>query len=390
MDNIIINIDSRFRNKQIYNNAGKFTYQLSEKIKNCKYIRLSSFEFPNLYFTFTEKKNNISFKLKSNDKEYIVIIKDGYYASDTLLLEIQDQFDKANLYMETEFKISFNYNNGFCSIENDKQFSVEFSNQPSRYHSLGHQLGFRQDTCIGIPRVEGGSAVFSITTESQLDTIGDQYIFLKLNDYGVIYHDYEDIVTKDSSGEIIAREKYVGDKNNFAKIIMNKNKAEQVFDDGGNFLTKSYIFRQPIDLDRFNITLSDPYGNIVEMVHMDFSLTLEVGIVYDSSLQYEISDSLTNKFMLSGLPSLPILDNVTKKNRNINIVNDSTNQGNNLNDYKINLNEKEFQDLSYIFENGNNIILPNDNSDTKEVIKNTKEVIKKKKKPDKKNFNFSY
>ena len=60
MDNIIINIDSRFRNKQIYNNSGKFIYQLSEKIKNCKYIRLSSFEFPNLYFTFTEKKNNIS------------------------------------------------------------------------------------------------------------------------------------------------------------------------------------------------------------------------------------------------------------------------------------------------------------------------------------------
>ena len=384
MDNIIINIDSRFRNKQIYNNAGKFTYQLGEKIKNCKYIRLSSFEFPNLYFTFTEKKNNISFKLTSNDKEYIVIIDDGFYASDSILVEIQTQFNKANLYMETEFKISFNYNNGFCSIENDKQFSIDFSNQLSRYHSLGHQLGFRQDTYIGIPRVEGGSAVFSITTEAQLDTIGDQYVFLKLNDYGVIYHDYEDILTKDSSGEIIAREKYVGDKNNFAKIIMTKNKAEQVFDDGSNFLTKSYIFRQPIDLDRFNISLSDPYGNIIEMVHMDFSFTLEVGVVYDSSLQYEISDSLTNKFMLSGLPSLPVLDNITKKNRNINIVNDSTNQGNNLNNYKINLNEKEFQDLNYIFENGDNIILPNDNSDTKEVIKI------KKKKSNKKNFNFSY
>ena len=381
MDNIIINIDSRFRNKQIYNNAGKFTYQLSEKIKNCKYIRLSSFEFPNLYFTFTEKKNNISFKLNSNDKEYTVIIKDGYYASDTLLLEIQDQFDKANLYMETEFKISFNYNNGFCSIENDKQFSVEFSNQPSRYHSLGHQLGFRQDTCIGIPRVEGGSAVFSITTESQLDTIGDQYIFLKLNDYGVIYHDYEDIVTKDSSGEIITREKYVGDKNIFAKVIINKNKAEQVFDDGSNFLTKSYIFRQPIDMDRFNIALSDPYGNIIDMVHMDYSLTLEVGIVYDSSLQYELTDSLSNNFLMSGLPSLPVINNIEKKNITINIVNDNTNQENNLNNYKKNLNEKEFNDLYYIFENGDNITLPNDDSDNKKIIK---------KKHDKKKFNFSY
>ena len=55
-----------------------------------------------------------------------------------------------------------------------------------------------------------------------------------------------------------------------------------------------------------------------------------------------------------------------------------------MNNYKINLNEKEFQDLNYIFENGDNIILPNDNSDTKEVIKI------KKKKSNKKNFNFSY
>jgi hypothetical protein len=39
------------------------------------------------------------------------------------------------------------------------------------------------------------------------------------------------------------------------------------------------------------------------------------------------------------------------QSNNINIVNDSTNQGNNLNNYKINLNEKEFQDLNYIFEN---------------------------------------
>jgi len=383
MDNIIINLDSRFRNKQIYNNAGKFTYQISEKIKNCKYIRLSSFEFPNLYFTFTEKKNNISFKLICNGQTFTVNITEGYYASDSLLLEIQEQFDKANLFMETEFKIIFNYNNGFCTIENDKYFKVEFSNFPSIYPSLGYQLGFRKDNYTSSPIVEGGSAVFIISSESQLDTIGDQYLFLKINDYGVIFHDYEDIITKDSSGTIIGREKYVGDKNVFAKIILNTNKAEQVFDNGSNFLTKSYIFRQPIDLDRFNISLTDPRGNIVDMVHMDFSLTLEIGVVYDSTLQYEMSDTLANKFMISGLPNLPILDNVSKTNKNINIINDDINQGNN--NKKIDLNEKEFQDLYSIFKNNNDIILPDDDSNSNNTI-----IKKEKKKHEKKKFNFSY
>ena len=371
MDNIIINIDSRFRNKQIYNNAGKFTYQLSEKIKNCKYVRLSSFEFPNLYFTFTEKKNNISFKLICNSKEYIVTITEGYYASDTLLLEIQEQFDKANIYMETEFKILFNYNNGFCTIENSTSyFRVEFSNYPSRYPSLGYQLGFRKDNYISSTAVVSGDAIYSIITESQLDTIGEQYLFLKINDYGIIFHDYEDIITKDSSGEIISREKYVGDKNVFAKIILNTNKAEQVFDNGSNFLTKSYIFRQPIDLDRFNISLSDPRGNIIDMVHMDFSLTLEIGIIYDSSLQNELTDTMLNKIMTTGLPNLPILDNISKKNKNINIVNDDANQGNNLK-----------KDIFSIFENNNKIVLYDNDEDNEE---DNKEDKKERYKEDKK------
>jgi hypothetical protein len=399
MDNIIINIDSRFRNKQIYNNAGKFTYQLSEKIKNCKYVRLSSFEFPNLYFTFTEKKNNISFKLICNSKEYVVTITEGYYASDTLLLEIQEQFDKANIYMQTEFKILFNYNNGFCTIENGTAyFRVEFSNYPSRYPSLGYQLGFRKDNYLSSTAVVSGEAIYSIITESQLDTIGEQYIFLKLNDYGIIFHDYEDIITKDSSGEIILREKYVGDKNVFAKIILNTNKAEQVFDNGSNFLTKSYIFRQPIDLDRFNISLSDPRGNIIDMVHMDFSLTLEIGIIYDSSLQNELTDTILNKFMTTGLPNLPILDNISKKNKNINIVNDNTNKKNNLK-----------TDVYSIFENDNNIILNDNNIMLYDTNSNNNIVKKEKNKQDnnimlydtnsnnnivkkerKKKFNFNY
>ena len=63
MDNIILNVDSRFRDKKKYPNSAKFTYRMSETIKNCKYIRMSSIEFPNLYYNFTLKKGNTSFKI---------------------------------------------------------------------------------------------------------------------------------------------------------------------------------------------------------------------------------------------------------------------------------------------------------------------------------------
>lgn len=376
MDNIIINIDSRFRNKQHFSNSGKFTYGLNETLKNCKYIRLSSIEFPNLYFTFTEKKLNTSFILYCNGKTYTVTIPDGFYASDTLLLEIQTQLDKANIYMGSTFSINFNYNNGFVSIINGVNFTINFANGKSNYPSLGYQLGFRGESYMATSGVNEGTAGFSVISESQLDTIGDSYLFLKINDYGVIYHDFEDIVIRDTSNQIISREKYGGYKNIFAKIIINTNKAEHVFDNGSNFLTKSFIFRQPIDLDKFNIELTDPKGNIVEMVHMDFSMTLEVGVIYDLSLSYDMTDSLANKFMLTGLPSLPVLDTVRKKSHNLNILNDTANQSGDLTNYKISskathitddlnsnysneqgkFNISQLEELSKLFDNEGNIL----------------------------------
>ena len=389
MDNIIINIDSRFRNKQVYTNSGKFVHNLSEPIKNCKYIRLSSIEFPNLYFTFTEKKQNISFKITQGVKTYQLTIEEGYYSSDTLLTEIQAQLDKANTFFPANFDIEFNYNNGFITISDDNDFTIDFSNGDSRYSSLGYQLGFRQDTYTSESMVISGSAKKGITSESQLDTIGDNYLFLKINDYGVIYHDFEDILIKDNLGKIIERQKYVGNKNVFAKIIINSNKGEQVFDNGSNFLTKSFVFRQPIDLNKFSIELTDPKGNTVEMVHMDYSFTLEVGVIYDLSLTYEATDIMTNKFLLNGLPNLPSMDKLRKNNHSLNITNEMANQSENLNNYKI-INNDNFveENLAHDLETLNALFeTVNDTDSTSKKSKDSKDKEKKKKK---KAYKFNY
>lgn len=395
MDNIIINIDSRFRNKQVYTNSGKFIYNLSENIKNCKYIRLSSFEFPNLYFSFTQNKLNTSFKIIKDYMTYDILIEDGFYASDTLLKEIETQFSKINSVIGTNFNISFNYNNGFVTITNDTEFSLDFSNKPSRYSSLGYQLGYRLDTYDVSSTIIDGAPGYGITSESQLDTVLDSYLFLKINDYGVIYHDFEDIVVKDFQGTIIERQKYIGNRNIFAKIIINSNKAEYVFDGGSNFLTKSFIFRQPVDLNRLSIELSDPKGNTVDMVHMDYSFTLEIGVIYDLSLTYELTDTVSNKFLLNGLPNLPSLDKLDKNNHNLNITNDIAHENNDLTEYKIISNQNFKEDkLSYDLDTLNALFETLDKNNNIEEFKETpkeKEKIKEKKdKNKKKKYNFSY
>jgi len=388
MDNIIINIDSRFRNKQLYTNSGKFVHSLSEPIKNCKYIRLSSIEFPNLYFTFTEKKQNISFKITKGVQTYDLKIEEGYYSGDTLIDEIQKQLDDANTTLSANFEIVFNYNNSFITIKDDTDFSIDFSNGTSRYPSLGYQLGFRQDTYDAESTVISGSPKYAITSESQLDAIGDNYLFLKINDYGVIYHDFEDVLIKDNLGNIIERQKYIGNKNVFAKVIINSNKGEQVFDYGSNFLTKSFVFRQPIDLAKFAIELTDPKGNTVEMVHMDYSFTLEIGVIYDLSLTYESTDIMANKFLLNGLPNLPTMDKIKKNTHSLNITNEMANQSQNLSNYKIITNDNfveenlahDLETLNALFES------VDDNESTSKKSKDSKENKKKKNK----SYKFNY
>jgi hypothetical protein len=398
MDNIIINIDSRFRNKQVYTNSGKFVYNLSENIKNCKYIRLSSFEFPNLYFSFTENKKNISFKIRLNSVNYDVLIKDGFYPSnDRLINEIREQLEKINTLTSSHFDVNINNNNSFVTITNYTAFSLNFSNSPSRYSSLGYQLGYRLDNYEASPTMINGIPGYGVTSESQVDTVIDSYLFLKINDYGVIYHDFEDILIKDDKDTIVERQKYIGNRNIFAKIIINSNKTEYVFDGGSNFLTKSYIFRQPVDLNRLSIELSDPKGNVVDMVHMDYSFTLEIGVIYDLSLTYELTDSLSNKFLLNGLPNLPSLEKLDKKNHNLNITNDIAHENNDLSEYKIINNQNFIEDkLSYNLNTLNAIFETIDEDNETEGIKEKQKNVnkdkkeKEKEKNKKKKYSFNY
>lgn len=420
MENIIVNIDSRYRDTKRYPNGAKFIYTLSENLKNCKYIRLSSIELPNLYFTFAESKKNISFIITCNTLSHIITIDDGMYTPELLLNSIQQQLDVLNELHFFNFKINFNIINGFINIENNKTFKINFSNYPSDYESLGFHLGFRK--YIYESTYNKVDKKYYIKSEAQLDTIGDAYLFLRINDYGIIYHDFKDITAKQINEdnlkdldvikkileeelavirtekeankvdyeyyktynnlkktiedaqnanfkldmndvntrinnirlyrindnmideaervlfidtieskllELDAKEKKIldelsiynytfeekkiqGKKDLLAKIILNGNKTEQIFDNGSNYLTKSYIFKQPVDIRKFDIELLDPKGNIVDMNFMDYSFSLEIGIIYDSQLKNDLTyNNIMNTLQLTNMLDTPVLKELT-------------------------------------------------------------------------------
>jgi len=253
MEKLIINIDSRFRNKDIYLNSGKFTIKLDIPIKNVQNIKLSSFEFPNFYFS--SNKNNTSFTITGYPT---IIINNGFYSSAQIIEAIQNQF---NIY-SLNFLINIKNNKVIISSTIiGTSFNIDFSNS-SIYPSLGKYLGFINNNYISNNNI--------IESDININVFGDKYIFLKINDYGQIYS--------------VINKKNLQLNSYLAKIILGEYKLENNFDNN-NFITKEFIFRQPTNINKFDIELLDCYNNTINMInYMDYSLTLELSYIYDNKL----------------------------------------------------------------------------------------------------------
>jgi hypothetical protein len=262
MENILINVDSRFRNTDLYPNSGKFTLKLNQTIKDILYVRLSSTEIPNLYYTFSQAKQNVSFTVTVGAATTIVTIIDGFYDSTQLLTNIQAK-------LPAGMTVTLNLVNGITTIAHTAAFSVNFTNTGNN-KSLGYHLGFLRNTYTST--FNNVTNKHELVGESLLDNIGDNYLFLRINDYGKMYN-----FNKSTSDYNETLDNYLG------KIILSVGKAEKNFDNN-NFITKKHIFRQPTNISKLDIELLEPTGNIINTNAMDYSFTLELGVIYDREL----------------------------------------------------------------------------------------------------------
>ena len=265
MENILINVDSRFRDKKKYNNPGYFVFDLDEPLKNIKYIRLSSIELPTTFYTFSDKYQNTFFKIKTGNDEFDIKIKNGNYNPDTLITTIQHIFNEINIEYNSEFTILWDNIDYKVTITSNINFALIFLNDEI-IQSLGYLLGYRQlDEYYILENQQikliNGTQKFYWSGDTFLDTTKEEYIFVRVNDYGTIYNQ-------------------IKKKNLLAKVILFD--SQFVFDNGANFLTKNYEFKQLVNINKLEIELILPTGFTIDLNLIDFSITFELGQIYDS------------------------------------------------------------------------------------------------------------
>lgn len=272
----VLNIDSRFRsyvnsttsNTYPESKSSHFIFRPQRIYKNIVSLRLSSLEFPNVSYTFSNIRENITIGIKispATTYTNVTITSGNYSSASALATEVQSKLQAA--FPAQTFTVSYVSTTNKITISNGNAFDMQFT--PSTIttpfdNGLGHYLGYRDLEYTGTS---------SYTAESFPDIYGDTYVYVAINDYNVIEH--QDFNQRSFGA--------------FAKIQLNVAKGTMIFDQL-NTTTKEYFFQQPSNINTLDIRLIDAYGREVDLQGMNFSVTIELKEALNVSLYEKLRE----------------------------------------------------------------------------------------------------
>jgi len=157
-----------------------------------------------------------------------------------------------------DFEIDFNTNKNVDNPVIDGIINIK----KLEYLSIGYYMGYRPDMSkptdnfLKVSIMDYTDRI--ITAEKFFDTTGNNYIFMKINDWGYI----------DFFGESL-----------MAKILLTSGLGNPKLDD---FVNQGYRFRQPININKLDIELVDYLGNTLDLNGSNFSCTIQLTEIISS------------------------------------------------------------------------------------------------------------
>jgi hypothetical protein len=262
-------IDSRF--SDLNNNVNsEFRVQNPVPLKNIIRIRLASVEVPLVEPMFSQIKGNVTISaLIGNSTTYTpsVALIDGNYTVDQLIAAVQTNLQL----MDPNFTVTLNDYSNTVTITNTRKFIFDFASTNNTIASrathwgLGYYLGFR-DTVAVSTLING---LYSVTSETLINVKANPYYLVKLK----CPEDAVNVTHRLSGGGFVSA---------FAKIVLSNNFYELQFDNISNLIRNEYTFLSPVNIPFFQISLVDPWGELVNMMNIEWSYTIEVTEIKNS------------------------------------------------------------------------------------------------------------
>lgn len=311
----ILCINSLFRKNYYNQRSTDFIVDLQEPLKNVTSLTLTNTDIPNNMYSFSSAIGTNEFTIETydrtgganpaNNKKHVIRIKDGNYTPDILVnylnqyvfspstLDDSDLGDElkriACYYDPLTKKISF-----FRDIRIDISGGVEdtaavkyyfnidwrLSANPNRSIQLnmGWILGYRkeyysfEEDYITPEKVFNDNAEGYSADACYQDNNGKRYIFLSIDDYN-----------KNFAKSLISpfENSVINDINIFAKINNYYDSFNYSNGDVDYQFKRSYF--GPVNIMKLRIRLLDEFGREIDLNNGDFSFTIRVEQLYDST-----------------------------------------------------------------------------------------------------------
>lgn len=267
-------IDSRF--SDLKNNVNsEFRVQNPIPLKNIIRIRLASVEIPLVEPMFSVIKGNVTFRVKVgasvtyiNSTELVT----GNYTAASLIAALQIQLRN----IHSGFTITLSNISGLVTITNiSLQFTFDFASPSDTIASrgthwgLGYYLGFRDSVVVSVYSAAAGG--YSVTATSVINVQANPYYLVQMRCPDEVVN----LTHRISGGTFVSA---------FAKIVLTDNYYQLQFDDNSNLMRKEYTFLSPVNIPFFQISLRDPWGDMVNMMDADWSYTMEVTEIKNSKM----------------------------------------------------------------------------------------------------------
>jgi hypothetical protein len=285
----IINIDSRFRQNPTGTTTSNFYFRLLEPVKNVLRIRITSIEFPNNFPAFTAARRNITLRIiyGTTPDTAVFTIPEGNYTAFEMQTALTTEINAAGLSWLT---VAFDNVTGHFTFTGTQKFALDPGyksfDRPFDY-GLGFNLGFALQTYIAT----GSGTSWKVESDQCAYFAGDTYAFLRVNNLGCVSSKVS--VTPVTNPQEPNEQTLTA----LAKIIIRDPKNFMTYDDYASQHAKEVTFTAPTDLTRFHIQLLDAYGNLLDMCSSQFSFSMEVLVVKNSSLYDTIRDSITLQYV---------------------------------------------------------------------------------------------
>jgi len=278
-----LNIDSKFRDNYFSNLSSNFNFNLPMNMNNVVQMQLSAIELPTTYYAISKQIGNNFFTITVNGTTTTTInLPTGNYTQTTIMDAINYQLSLATDASFSEVVFAINLENGSGSGQtmvglapsssSITEFELNFQtdnkgnkdpNTPMPL-KLGWLLGFRNGFYANN---------LNYVSEGIVDVSGPKYLFLVVDDYNNNVNNsfYSAFNSSLLNKNILARISLTSQHNSFSTLQQNNL----------NIVTTPREYFGPVNIQTLNIQLLDEYGRIIDLNNMDFSLCLNLKVVYD-------------------------------------------------------------------------------------------------------------